>query len=265
MPLDDLDSAAIARELAREGVPLEVEVLASCTSTNSLLLERAAEPGALLLIADEQRAGRGRRGRQWVTRRGAALTFSLRWQFRTPAQGLRGLSLAAGVALARALRAMGAHEVGLKWPNDLLVAGSNAKLGGILVETCATHAGTAAVIGVGLNCRSVPALEEHLMRRIAALEELLEPLPRRDALAARLAAELARALRAFEAGGLAAFSEEWESLHAFRGQHLSVSTDDGLTLAGTAEGIAADGALLLRTGSGLHSIYNGSVAPAGAA
>ncbi|MBI3374198.1 MAG: biotin--[acetyl-CoA-carboxylase] ligase [Betaproteobacteria bacterium] len=262
MALDDLDSAAIARALEREGVSLELEVLATCTSTNSVLLERAAEPRALLLIADEQRAGRGRRGRQWLTQRGAALTFSLRWQFRAPAQALRGLSLAAGVALARALRELGARAVGLKWPNDLLVAGSNAKLGGILVETHATAGGTAAIIGVGLNYRTVPALEDSLMRRIAALEELLEPLPRRDMLAARLAAELVRALRAFETGGLAAFSEEWESLHAFRGQYLSVSTDDGLTLAGTAEGIAADGALLLRTGSGVHSIYSGSVVPA---
>ena len=265
MAPDDLDPSAITKLLEREGALLEVEVLASCTSTNSVLLERAAGPRPLLLIADEQRAGRGRRGRQWVTQRGAALTFSLRWQFHTPAQALRGLSLAAGVALARALRAMGAREVGLKWPNDLLVAGRNAKLGGILVETHAAGAGTAAIIGVGLNYRSVPELEKNLMRRIAALEELLEPLPRRDALAARLAAELVRALRAFETGGLAAFSEEWESLHAFRGQRLSVSTDDGLTLAGTAEGIGADGALLLRTGSGLRSIYNGSVVPARAA
>lgn len=265
MALDDLDSAAIARALVCEGMPIEVEVLASCTSTNSVLLERAAEAHALLLIADEQHAGRGRRGRRWITQRGAALTFSLRWPFRTPAQALRGLSLTAGVALARALRAMGAREVGLKWPNDLLVAGSNAKLGGILVETHAAPAGTAAIIGVGLNYLSVPALEDSLMRPIAALDELLEPLPRRDALAARLAAELVRALRAFETGGLAAFSEEWESLHVFRGQRLSVSTDDGLTFAGTAEGIAADGALLLRTGSGVRSIYNGSVAPARAA
>ena len=265
MAIDDLDPAAIARHLAREGTHLEVEVLASCTSTNSVLLERAAQPRPLLLIADEQSAGRGRRGRRWTSRPGAALTFSLRWHFQAPAQALRGLSLAVGVALARALRSIGAREVGLKWPNDLLVAGSNAKLGGILVETLATGGGTMAIIGVGLNYRSVPGLEENLMRRIAGLEELIEPLPRRDALAARLAAELMRALGAFETGGLAAFSAEWDSLHAFRGQILSVSTDDGLVLAGTAEGIAADGALLLRTGSGVRSIYNGNIAPARAA
>jgi BirA family biotin operon repressor/biotin-[acetyl-CoA-carboxylase] ligase len=264
MPLDDLDPAAISARLALEGETLAVEVLGSCTSTNSLLLERADEPGALLLIADEQTAGRGRRGRRWTTQRGAALTFSLRWRFAAPAQALRGLSLAAGVALARALRALGAREVGLKWPNDLLATGRNAgaKLGGILIETRAVGGGIAAIIGVGLNYRAIPGLDKRLRRRLAALEELLQPLPHRDLLAARLVGELTRALRAFEAGGLAVFSEEWESLHAFRGERLRVSIDRGRVVSGTAEGLAADGGLRLRTRSGMRTVYNGSVAMA---
>jgi len=261
MPLDDLDPAAISAGLALEGETAAVEVLDSCTSTNSLLLARADEPGALLLIADEQSAGRGRRGRRWITQRGAALTFSLRWRFAVPAQALRGLSLAVGVALARALHALGAREVGLKWPNDLIATGRGAaaKLGGVLIETRAAGGGIAAIIGVGLNCRAIPGLEGRLRRRLAALEELLQPLPRRDLLAARLAGELARALRAFEAGGLAVFSQEWESLHAFRGERLRVSIDHGRVISGTAEGLAADGGLRLRTRSGVRTVHNGSV------
>lgn len=261
MPLDDLDPATVSACLAREGETLEVEVLDSCSSTNSVLLERAVEPRALLLIADAQSAGRGRRGRRWITQPGAALTFSLRWRFPAPAQALRGLSLAVGVALARALHSLGAREVGLKWPNDLLSTGRNAgaKLGGILIETRSAGDGVAAIIGVGLNCRVVPGLEDRLRRRLAALEELVRPLPRRDALAARLAAELARTLRAFESGGLAAFREEWESLHALRGQRLRVSTDHGRVVSGYADGLAADGGLRLRTRSGMRTVYNGSV------
>jgi BirA family biotin operon repressor/biotin-[acetyl-CoA-carboxylase] ligase len=264
MPLDDLDPAAISAGLALEGETLAVEVLASCTSTNSLLLERAHEPGALLLIADEQSAGRGRRGRRWTSERGAALTFSLRWRFAGPAQALRGLSLAVGVALARSLHALGAHEIGLKWPNDLLATGRNAgaKLGGVLIETRAAGGGVVAIIGVGLNCRAVPGLERRLRRRLAALEELVQPLPRRDALAARLAAGLARDLRRFESGGLAAFSQEWESLHALQGRRLRVSTDHGQVLSGYADGLAADGGLLLRTRDGMRTVYSGSVVAA---
>ena len=267
MPLDDLDPAAVSACLALEGEMLRVEVLDACASTNSLLLARAHEPGALLLIADQQSAGRGRRGRRWVTRSGAALAFSLRWRFALPAHALRGLSLAVGVALARALHALGAPEVGLKWPNDLVSTGPNAgaKLGGILIETHAVGDGVAAIIGVGLNCRVVPDLEGRLRRRIVALEELLQPLPRRDALAGRLAAELVRSLRAFECAGLAAFTAEWESLHALRGRRLRVSTGGGRVLSGIADGLAADGGLRLRTAGGVHTIYNGSIATVGPA
>ena len=267
MPPDDLDPAAISAGLALEGEALAVEVLDTCTSTNSLLLERAHQPGALLLIADEQSAGRGRRGRRWTTQRGAALTFSLRWHFPLRIQALRGLSLAVGVALARALHASGAREVGLKWPNDLLATGRNAgaKLGGILIETRAAGGGIAAIIGVGLNCRAVPGLEGRLRRRLAALEDLVQPLPRRDEIAARLAAELARTLRAFEAGGLAAFSQEWESLHALRGRRLRVSTGHGQVVSGYADGLAADGGLRLLTRGGMRTIHNGSVVAAGSA
>jgi BirA family biotin operon repressor/biotin-[acetyl-CoA-carboxylase] ligase len=151
--------------------------------------------------------------------------------------------------------------VGLKWPNDLLATGryAGAKLGGILIETRAAGGGIAAIIGVGINCRTVPGLEHRLRRRLAALEELVQPLPRRELLAARLAGELVRALRAFETGGLAVFSEEWESLHAFRGERLRVSTDRGRVVSGTAEGLAADGGLRLRTRSGVRTVHNGSV------
>lgn len=263
----DLDPAAVSACLALEGEALAVEVLERCTSTNSLLLERADEPRALLLVADEQSAGRGRRGRRWITQRGAALTFSLRWHFPLRAQALRGLSLAVGVALARALHALGAREVGLKWPNDLVATGTNAdaKLGGILIETRAAGGGIAAIIGVGLNCRTVPGLENRLRRRLAALEELVQPLPRRDRIVACLAAELARSLRVFESAGLDAFRGEWESLDAFRGRRLRVSAERDQVISGYADGLAADGGLRLRTRRGLRTVYNGSVSAAGTA
>ena len=258
MPHDDLDPAAISARLALEKEALEVEVLDTCTSTNSLLLERAPAPHALLLVAHEQTEGRGRRGRRWRTERGAALTFSMRWRFSAGARALQGLSLAAGVAIARTLRAQGAREVGLKWPNDLLVR--DAKLGGILIETRPAGDAIAAVIGIGLNYRGVPGLEARLRRRIAALEEVLQPLPRRDDLVARLAAGLARAMRAFEAGGLAGFSAEWESLHALRGRRLRVSTALGQVISGYADGLAPDGGLQVRTRTGVRTVRDGSVA-----
>lgn len=236
-----------------------VQVLERCTSTNSLLLARAAAH-AVLLAADEQSAGRGRRGRRWHSPAGAGVLLSLALPLERPVRELAGLSIVAGFAAVRALRALGAAQVGLRWPNDLLVRG--AKLGGILVETRAQGNGCLAVVGVGVNYRAVPGLGARLRRRVAALESLLRPLPARNAVIGALGRELLAALRAFEAGGFAAFRADWPSLDAYAGQRLRVRLEDGRTVAGTAAGVAPDGALQLRTRRGLRTVHNGRVVSA---
>src|SRR5918996_1808670 len=124
--MDRLDAGAMV-------VPgLEVRVVERCSSTNDLLLRTSSEK-PLLVAAEEQTAGRGRRGRRWHSAPGAGVTFSLASRIRRPARELAALSLVAGVAAIRALRRLGVHQASLKWPNDLVVDG--AKLGGILVET----------------------------------------------------------------------------------------------------------------------------------
>ena len=251
--MDRLDADAIR-------VPgVEVQVLGHCTSTNSLLLARAAAR-AVLLAADEQSAGRGRRGRRWHSPAGAGVLFSLATPLVRPVRELAGLSIVAGLAAVRALRALGAMEVGLRWPNDLLVHG--AKLGGILVETRARGKGCLAVVGIGVNYRAVPGLGARLRRRVAALESLLRPLPARNAVIEVIGCELLAALRAFDDTGFAAFRADWPALDAFAGQRLRVRLDDGRTVAGMAAGVAADGALQLRTRRGLRTVRNGRVVSA---
>src|SRR5258706_76556 len=96
----------------------EVRTVERCGSTNTALLEEG-KPG-VLLVADEQTAGRGRRGRRWYSAPGADIAFSLSAEVANP---VAGLSLVAGVAAARALRALGVAQAALKWPNDLLAGG----------------------------------------------------------------------------------------------------------------------------------------------
>lgn len=248
--MDRLDAAAIA-------VPgLEVRVLERCTSTNTLLLAEAPRR-PVLLAAEEQTAGRGRRGRRWHSARGAGLTFSLARRMRRPLREMHGLSLAAGVAAARALRALGAREVALKWPNDLVHRG--AKLGGILVETCSSGGDTLAVIGIGINLRADPALAARLRRPVAALEEIVQPLPSRNLVAQRLAAGLLEALEAFDADGLAEMRGEWNALDADAGRRLRVRLADGRVLAGVSAGIAEDGALRLRTRGRLRAFHSARI------
>jgi BirA family biotin operon repressor/biotin-[acetyl-CoA-carboxylase] ligase len=237
----------------------EVRVLGRCASTNTLLL---AEPldRPILLAADEQLAGRGRRGRRWHSPAGRGVLFSLGLPLERPVRELGGLSIVAGVAAARALRALGAAQVALKWPNDLLLG--EGKLGGILAETRARGPGSAAVIGIGLNYRKAPGLAARLRRGVAALEDCLAPLPPRNALIGAVARAVLAALRDFDATGFEPFRGDWDALHAYAGRALRVRLADGRMLAGVAAGLAADGALQLRTRGGLRTVRDGRVRPA---
>src|SRR5882672_6071411 len=224
----------------------EVRTVERCGSTNTALLEEG-KPG-VLLIADEQTAGRGRRGRRWYSAPGADIAFSLSAEVAKP---VAGLSLVAGVAAARALRALGVAEAALKWPNDLLVEG--AKLGGILVET----RGSLAVIGVGINCRRDAALEARLRRPIAALEQFIAV--DRERVIERVAQCLVEALATFDAHGLEPLRGEWERLHAHAGKRLRVRLADGRVLTGLARGLDGEGALRLETRAGLRAVRNGRI------
>jgi len=225
---------------------IEVRRIERCASTNDVLL--AANRPGVLLIADEQTAGRGRRGRRWYSAPGAGLTFSLSVKIGRP---VAGLSLVAGVAAARALRALGVAQAALKWPNDLEVDG--AKLGGILVET----RGALAVIGIGINCRRDAALEARLRRPIAALEQFMQVDG--DRVIHKVAHGLLEALDTFRREGLAPLLAEWQRMDAHAGKRLRVRLADGRTLTGVSRGLDAQGGLKLETRAGLRAILSGRV------
>jgi BirA family biotin operon repressor/biotin-[acetyl-CoA-carboxylase] ligase len=236
---------------------VEVRVLERCTSTNSVLLSEKPR-GTVLLAAEDQTAGRGRHGRSWDSAPGADVTFSLSRRVHRPARELASLSLVAGVATVRALRALGARAVAVKWPNDL-VAG-RAKLGGILVETRADAGATHAVIGVGINCFRRPGLERRLRRPLAALEQFIAPS--RNGTIAGIARSLLEALERFDAEGFAAARAQWEAMDAHAGQRLRVKLADGRSISGIGAGLAADGALRLLTRRGEQAVHSGRIVAA---
>ena len=239
-----------------------VEVLPSIDSTNTELMRRAraGDRAPTLLVALEQSAGRGRRGKTWHSRPGGSLTFSLGLPFQ-PADW-SGLSLAVGVSLAESLH----PELRLKWPNDLWLQGR--KLGGILIEAATLGAQRYAVIGVGLNVELPEPAE--LRPDAGPVDEaaavalppvppaaLCELLPGRDAgqwLAAVVPA-LVQDLQAFERAGFAAFAARFAARDALAGLELRLS--DGQQ--GLAAGVGPDGALRLQTDSGLVDITSAEV------
>ncbi len=264
------EDLAALRELTRQAEGLwqalypiwpefSVEVLPSIDSTNTELMRRAraGQRQPTLLVALEQTAGRGRRGKQWASQPGASLTFSLGLPFQ-PADW-SGLSLAVGVSLAESLH----PDVRLKWPNDLWWQGR--KLAGILIEAATCGAQRYAVIGVGLNVESPDALPAVPVADGEAVVTL-PPVPpaalrefdaQRDAgqwLAAVVPA-LVRDLLDFERSGFLAFAERFVARDALAGLDLLLS--DGQQ--GRGAGVGPDGTLRLRTASGLIPITNAEV------
>jgi len=163
-PCELIDGAQVCARLQARPTPIAVEITDQCASTNTELMQRArngAAEHAFALACELQTGGRGRRGKSWRSGIGTDLTFSLLWRFTQGAGALSGLSLAVGVALARALDRAGYPGVQLKWPNDLVLRGR--KLGGILIEVAGDSLGpSAVVVGVGINVHWSAARAEGL-------------------------------------------------------------------------------------------------------
>lgn len=255
---EPLSSRVIAAALE---VParFSIEVLDSCESTSTLLLDRAQQgaPSGSVVVCERQTAGRGRRGRSWLSAPGDSLTFSLLWRFPEGMPPPVGLSLAVGVAVARTLEGLGAAGVGLKWPNDILADG--AKLGGILIETLTAGGCHAAVIGIGLNVRLPDRIAAAVDVPAGALEAVMPFAPSRNLLLAGLLDGLAGLLDEFARTGFAGLIEEWMMRNAHAGQRVAILAEGVDPVEGCCAGVDADGALLLETATGLRRIVSGEV------
>ena len=259
-PVSLLDAAQIRQALGGVAGALTVEISDTVDSTNTQLMRRAAQgaQSGLVLAAEAQTTGRGRRGRAWHSGIGSTLTFSLLWRFALGARELAGLSLAVGVALARALRAAGAREAQLKWPNDAVLP--DGKLAGILIETQGDVLGpSAVVIGIGVNVRDDLRVRAAVDQRMANLEKAVGAPVDRNVLLAGMLAELAVVLDRFGRDGFDSLRVEWQQLHAHQNMPVQLMLADGRTVTGVARGVADDGALLLETGGGVGRHHSGEV------
>ena len=260
-----IDPVMLKTRLGALAGRFDVDALDECDSTNSELMRRAERgaPSGTVIVADRQSAGRGRRGRSWLSSPETSLTFSLFWRFPGNASRLSGLSLAVGVGLARALNGLGGAGIRLKWPNDVLLArpGEFAKLAGILIELSSDRRGTQAIVGIGLNLRLPETIGAPSVAALpaAALEQIVPALPERHVLFAQLLAELAVAFDRFAADGFAALRDDWHARHAWQDRPVRLLRDGRVEKEGICAGADADGALLVRTPDGIERCLSGDV------
>lgn len=236
---EPLNAEKILNAIAPVSQPLlaKLEIFETIDSTNQYLLDRAkVGPSGWVCLAEQQTAGRGRRGRHWFSERGASVLCSLLWRFSNELADVSGLSIAVGVMLSRAIKKFGVRAgIQLKWPNDILY--DDRKLAGILLE----RRGENIIIGFGLNVNlsaSMPA--EYIdLAKVAG-----QPILERNYLTGLILNELFEGLLIYQTNGLAAFIDEWRLLDFFADKAVTVHLPEK-TIVGTAKGINEQGELLV--------------------
>ncbi|EMW6876177.1 bifunctional biotin--[acetyl-CoA-carboxylase] ligase/biotin operon repressor BirA [Providencia stuartii] len=220
-------------------------------STNQYMLDRI--PGLQsgdTCLAEYQSAGRGRRGRQWVSPFGCNLYLSMYWKLDQGPAAAVGLSLVVGIVIAKTLNKISKGKVKVKWPNDLYL--NDKKLAGILVElTGKTGDAAHIIIGIGINIgmeKKNIDKEKSINQEWASLVDEVENIERNE-LSASIINALKEALILFEKEGLAPFLESWFELDNFLGRKVKLLIGDKI-ITGIEKGIDQQGALLLQHDNG---------------
>lgn len=248
-----LDERSLQRALMIPGgFVAALRVLPSVESTNTALVQAAQDgaPHASVVVAEEQTAGKGRLGRTWTAPARSGLFTSILVRPDSPAPAWSWLPLLAGLAARDAVSRAAHLEIGLKWPNDLVVGSGEAadrKLGGILCETVPGGAGV--VVGIGLN---VTLREDELpVPQATSLALVGAETTDRDTLLRVLLRSFGERYRRWaeaagdaEAAGLAA---DYVQACASIGRAVRAQLPGGRTVTGTATGVDRAGALLVAT------------------
>lgn len=259
-PIDWLNQAKIYAFLPNkiQNLISEFSIQQIISSTNDFVaqsLQKKSQSGVVCL-AEMQSAGRGRRGRTWLSPPAGTFYGSVGWVFNEGFQVVEGLSLAIGVAVVRALTACGVEGLQLKWPNDIVWQGK--KLGGILIEMNAEVGGSCqVVVGVGINLALPQTVKKQIDQQVVDLREICPRLNRQQ-VTASLINHIVLVLSDYSVQGFKAYRQTWQNYDALLGLPVKV-----LGLAQQIEGIGAgidqQGAFLIQTATGIEAISGGEV------
>ncbi len=257
--VESLDSNEIRAALsgAARAWLTELSIFDQVGSTNTYLVDLSGtrDINGRVCLAERQTAGRGRRGRTWLSPARQNIALSLGRRFHVPAETLHSLSLVVGVAVADAVSGFDVPDVQLKWPNDILLG--HAKVGGILIELIDVGEKPTVVIGVGLNVGSGVRVQGQVDQPVA---DLLEANPRvsRNALAAALINSIVDYCREFERSGFGVIRDHWLGLHAYQDRDVEIVVGNRV-VRGTVRGVTHTGELELESEGRLLRFNSGEV------
>ena len=266
MPLDVSRALKMPGTLERLGTFAgRLSYIQAVSSTNSVAMDMlvAGAPDGTSVLASEQTAGRGRRGRSWYSPDGAGLYLSV--ILRSTQSSL--VTLLAGVAVAEGIRQATSLPVELEWPNDLVIAGRRrhadrqlrSKVGGILSESQPGGSDCDdVVVGIGVNL-AVTRYPEEISARASSLEAESGKAVDRGTILVEVLASLARWREGYIVDGGAAMLARWREWSP-----SSVGSYVGWTAAGgerrgVTDGVEADGSLRVRSNDQIERLIGGTL------
>jgi BirA family biotin operon repressor/biotin-[acetyl-CoA-carboxylase] ligase len=238
-----LEASRIWTELSKNSQQrlANLDILDSIDSTNSYALSQQNKAVPYACLAEYQTAGRGQHGREWLSPYASGLCLSLKQNYTTLNQPLAGLNIALAVTVARVLRDLGANDIGLKWPNDIIWQGR--KLAGLLLESRYANKKYEIVIGIGMNVK-MPQIEiEAITQTWVDLYTVLGHPISRNKLAALLIEQCLETLLNYPQLGLEAFMNDWHNFDLSYGKTVTLNIPHKGFITGTAWGINQLGAL----------------------
>ena len=243
------------RDVIDGPIPFKLEIYRDIDSTNTQVFNFIDGTQLYICVAERQKAGRGRRGRRWISPFGRNVYLSIGRFMKSEISGLDGLPLVVGMRAVDVLRDIGLDGVGLKWPNDLLLEGG--KLGGILIELKSREEdGIGVVIGLGINLALSTEDSSQIGQAWSALNKFTDIS--RNVLVGRFVSELAVAIEEFEHHGFSFFSEKWPDYNLYSGKKVKIIRGSE-QYTGLDRGIDEHGNLLLETESGMQTHKSGEV------
>ncbi len=260
-PIELLNKALIQNEIAAcaTDFPGDIAVLWETESTNRHLAQWSAsdDTTGLTCLSEWQSAGRGRRGRNWVSPLGGNIYLSQLWKFAGGPAQLSGLSLAAAIAVVNVIHSFGGSKAGLKWPNDIVVDGK--KLAGILLEINGESSGPSNVIvGIGINVRLTESTIHEIDQPVTSLESMLGKPIQRNKFVARLICELFDIHSDYSERGFIAFKKRWTDLDVYLNQKINLSLPTG-NISGINRGVDQSGALQLEHSGQVYTYQSGEL------
>jgi len=258
-PIELLSHSQISRHLGTtvQNKTSLIQVENLVTSTNDIVKTYLSTcDSGFCCLAEAQSAGRGRRGKTWVSPYAGSLYCSMLWRFASGYQAMAGLSLMVGVIVNETLAEMGIDRCQLKWPNDIYF--NNKKLAGILVEVEGqVGASASAIIGIGVNVH-LPSNVQGIEQAFTDLHDISKRSISRNKLAALLIQNLWQALALFEKQGMTPFIEQWKEADLYKNKKIKLISGDNNTV-GIGRGIDETGALLLELNGKIQAFHGGEI------